>query len=245
VVVGETVYGGFGFYSASMVARVGDIGSVDIRGGISNYLGDVDGSAGTNAGSIAAARYIGSVKAGFIEGDDLAPVRITAGGVIGANDSQAMAIRSIVVEDTMSNADILAGYSVGGSPLNPDVQIGAVAVGVFPNNSESGNLYGTNIVAGAVAGPDGIFGTFDDALIDAEGASAGTLSRILSINIAGAHYSQNRGFVAEEVRSIVLQGEPEAQLTPGARNDFFTFDVHSGAGTNVSELRVETPRVIS
>ncbi len=84
------IYGGAGYYSGSIVALEGDIRSVEVEQSIANFSFD-GAESGTNAASIAAARNIGSVKAAFIEGTDFAPVRITAGGTIGASSSQAMA----------------------------------------------------------------------------------------------------------------------------------------------------------
>ena len=101
--------------SAAIVAESGDIQSVKITGVLQS-------GSGFNSGSIAAARNIGTVDVGEIEGQfsgcSGGTVNITAGGVLLPKSSaQALAIRSVTVHGNISFANILAGYDINGNAV--------------------------------------------------------------------------------------------------------------------------------
>ena len=96
--------------------------------------------------------------------------------------------------------------------MNADASIGAVSVGR--------NWIASNLVAGASAGTDGLFGTDDDALISGDNP---IIAKIASIVIKGtatgtAGGTDHFGFVAEEIGAF-KSGRAKLTLTRGASND--------------------------
>jgi hypothetical protein len=99
------------------------------------------------------------------EGDGFQNVAlITAGGVLSPNnDSQAIAIKKLIIDDVTVLANILAGYDLDADPFNADASIGSVTVGV---RNGKGSWTASDLVAGVDTGADRKFGTGDDVLID-------------------------------------------------------------------------------
>ena len=232
--VGGNVTAGNGFYSASLLSQTTDIARVIIEGTLSNS----NSQAGYHAASISAQRFLGSVELGAIDGDSEGTIYITAGGVVGATGKSAVAIDRLIVTGSVRYAQILAGYDANEFGFNPDAQIKLIQVG----SSESETvLFETDIVAGISHGGDFRFGTFDDQVIEAEGSTERTLSTIHRLEIAGAVTARGRGIVAEEVKFISVNGEPELQLQKGPRNDFFLLAGDTFSGMRVSELPPNIP----
>ena len=112
----------------------------------------------------------------------------------------------------VTGAQILAGYDRTGAAANADASIGNVFIG--------GNWMASDLIAGASAGNDGLFGTEDDALI-----SGGNpiVAKIASILINGAATgtetdADHFGFVAGQIAAFKAGGLKLA-LNPGPGND--------------------------
>ena len=169
------------------------------------------------SGTIRSETTIGSVRIhGSVIGNaDVAAIIAAPGDTTGA------AIRSWRIDGDVKFAEILGGYRVDGTVATPrgvaknaDARIGTVRVG--------GDLLSTSIIAGAVAGADGVFGTTDDFSIGGAGTinTAGAVSKIANIIIGGNVLAGGRssGIEAQFVRSVSVHGTAFA-LTPGAGND--------------------------
>ncbi|MDB6150470.1 MAG: repeat-associated core domain protein, partial [Chthoniobacter sp.] len=226
----QSLFGGNGTNSGGINAL--SIASVKITG----ILG---GGLGANSGFIAANTTVGIVEASsIVGGDSVARPRIVAGD----------AIKTVTVADSISNADIIAGFysDIFGSNSNPDALIGKVTIGT----TGAGSMSGTNIVAGATTGTpatesdDGFFGTSDDAPIFREGSKSAT-SKIASVIIKGAvtGTAENRedhfGIVARTVGSIKVGGSA-MPLKPGPFNDNLPVGAE-GTDLSVRELGVNPP----
>jgi predicted polyphosphate/ATP-dependent NAD kinase len=115
------------------------------------------------------------------------------------------------------------------------VQIGTIEVG-----DEGANLPGiwsaVDVVAGFDNSETGIFGDGNEQLL-ASAASTKLLSKISTIIIHGSIFgSGTHGIDAELVSSITVNDVAESQLTPGARNDFFSLTADTTGETRVNEL---------
>ncbi len=236
IVVGKSVIGGTGNDSGGILANetIGRITiEGDIQGGNSgtsqalvrsgfikaaqmtsitvngNLIAGTDGGSGTIAasGAILALGEIGSLNiAGSVEGNTGFSALISAGS-----------FKSITLATTegasVRFAEILAGYrdvvtadSQGkilgsarfGTASNPGAQIGKVVIG--------GNIEATDIVAGALPGTDGRFGSLDDL---PQSNSNPLLSRIASVVVKGVVVptaSRAYGVVAQRIDSIEVAG---------------------------------------
>ena len=132
-----------------------------------------------------------------------------------------MAIGNIIVNNTVTAADILAGYDIDGVPINPDAQIFRVRIGTTAT-LDSDVLDSTNIVAGMTAGISGEFGDGDDAVISSSTNARGIISKIASVILNGTIVdgspSASFGIVAQEVIAISIDGTP-VPLRSGPGND--------------------------
>jgi hypothetical protein len=255
VIVGGSVVGGSGQFSADIFAEMGRLGPVTIRGDLRGGGGDRSGSVvalsggpiagvtvggsvtgiGTAATGVLSDGQIGSVRiAGNLAGPTASGVRISAQGLPGPGltAATALAIRSVSVGGRVENARILAGYDTNGIASNPDVQVGPVTVG--------GDWAASSLVAGVAAGGDGLFGTADDAAIG--GGVATIHSKIAGVTVKGQAYgtfagSNHFGFVAQEVVKFSVGGVA-LPLKPGASNDVApnTFDVGITGDLTVREV---------
>jgi hypothetical protein len=174
---------------------------------------------------------IGHVKIrGDLRGSAGEPSAITARGDAQRGSArEAIAIRAIRVGGSLDHAEILAGYAVDGAAVNGDVRIGRILVG--------GNWSGSDLVAGSVAGDDGLFGTEDDALIPDENT---IVSRIASVLIKGEvlateDANDHFGIVAAQI-SAARNGERTIGLEPGPGNDI---NVRAGAADDVRIMEIE------
>jgi hypothetical protein len=221
VTIGGSLVGGSGDSSGTILSSV-STGKVSIAGDLLAGTGGDAGGIGSNH-DIAAVSIGGSIREGTIRvGGKLGPVMVK-GSIIGTNSkpvvlSAATSIASLRVGRRVEFANILAGYDINGIPVSGDAQIGAVSVG--------GDWIASNLVCGATAGADGVFGTADDAEIPGETTS--TAATIASIRIQGTvlgtfatvNATDHYGFVAEEIGSLSIGGVTFA-LEAGPSNDAF------------------------
>ncbi len=122
-------------------------------------------------------------------------------------------------------AKVLAGYDIFGTARNADAQIGPVIVGL--------DWIATDLVAGAVSGSDGKFGTIDDARMPGTNGVNGfkdvaTLSsKITSVTIGGQAFGTSAsgdqfGIVAQSNGSFKLKGSLTVfPMLAGNGNDSF------------------------
>jgi hypothetical protein len=173
-----------------------------------------------------AAETFGAIKALNVD-----HVTLLAEGVSSPTSvAQALAIKSLTIGGTVHDSHVLAGYDNHGDAVNADVTVGAVKV--------AGQWIASDLVAGAEAGMDGIFGTADDALI----AGGNTIvSKIASIKIAGAAIGtmsdtmDGFGFVAEQIGSFGM-GKSKLPLHAGAHNDMSPLLIGVTGDVRVREL---------
>lgn len=202
-------------------ARIGDItigGSFIGLGG----TGKIGGARGLGATKIG-----GSVLGGVLDGGDGSVGAITIGGdlvgtgldtirawgqLTGPAKGPDFAIKSLTVKGGIENAFIAAGLS--DTDRNADAAIGAVAIGHA--------WIGSNLIAGAASGGDGIFGTTDDTkLTGGTRDQTAIYSQIARITIKGqalgtpAH-GDHFGIVAEQIGSAKV-GAVKLKFTKGPR----------------------------
>jgi hypothetical protein len=166
---------------------------------------------------------------GRLIGNTTNRVVISASGPANPVAANVVAIRSLTVFGRVERADILAGY-IGTGALGGGFQIGAVTVG--------GDWIGSNLVAGAMAGPDGQFGTPDDVVSDP--VPAGIVARIASVTIDGQVLgtvggSDHFGFVSQQVGSFRVNGI-SLPLHPGLGNDLTGLPVGPTGDVTVREV---------
>lgn len=260
--IGGSVTGGVGNFSGHV--RAGSFKNVFIKGSISGadgegsggltaYQSDIgtlqldgslEGGAGIMAGHIGAARNLGTLTIGSIDGTASGRAHITAGGVLSPkSEAAALALRTLNVGNSVSYADIFAGYDIDGAPKNPDAQIGTVEVGMA--NGSTGDWFASNLVAGAVTGKDaasdGEFGTSDDSPISFVGENPKIISKIANVIIHGdvlgdstGTVSTHFGFVAAQLTKMSVLGSPIV-LSPGPATDFLDLS------NNTSIFELGTP----
>ena len=213
---------GIGAAGGSLLVGYGDRSGSILAGGNLAAVTIADllqGGVGTGSGFVASGATLGSFQARWVSGGgDFSRPRISATDKITA----------VTIEDSVFNADILAGYGTGGltEEQNPDAQIGTVKIGALSSvgEVEIGRMEGTNIVAGLGAGSDGMFGTADDHLIlGADNASI--FSRIASVIITGSVYDTGNsgdrfGIVAQNLAALKIGGVA-IPLQSGALNDAY------------------------
>ncbi|MEO8350474.1 MAG: hypothetical protein ABI680_02015 [Chthoniobacteraceae bacterium] len=107
---------------------------------------------------------------------------------------------------------ILVGYNEAGLPVNADVQTGRAKV--------RGDWTASDLIVGATAGLDGLFGTDDDVLISGGGSIVAKLAKVvIKGRITGTmDGADSFGVVAEEIGAAKLENRTQA-LVSGARND--------------------------
>ncbi len=195
--VGENLLAGGGDRSG-FIAGEHNVASVTIGG---NFEAQDTATVGSGAGNIGAGSTLGPVDVGRISGTN-SPFRpgISAGDMI----------KSVTVHDSISFADIVAGY-VNGAPTNSAAQIGTVTIGT---DSGSGNMTGTDIVAGF---------RLDSFFTPISGSGNG-FSKIASVIVKGAVVStgiESLSFeiAAQNLVALSIGGVAIKTLHPGANND--------------------------
>ena len=255
VTIGGSLLGGSGFGSGQISAAF-DIAALtidnDLVGGSANGSSTLENSGLIIAGRIGTLTISGSLIAGTDNTsgtfrnngairvtDDIANLTIK-GNLVGNLTNKALitargqsipagttdlAIGKLTVNGRVEFAQVLAGVNSADTPVavNADAQIGPVIV--------KGDWIASDLVAGAVAGGDGKFGTTDDAKISGSGAKDVTtvFSKIVSINIGGqafgtfASSTDHFGFVAENIGSFKVKGGTTtfALVTGNGNDDFF------------------------
>ena len=234
IVIRGSLLGGAGD-DTGMIRSTGGIGFIQIDGGIIGAAGQNSGAiisdgslgmlivggsvqsgGGAESGSVRVGEKIGSILVrGSLLGNSAQPVLLSAGGVLptGAGDDAVDLGRVRVFGDVMF-AQVMAGYRPSAGAINGDAQIGRIVV--------DGNWVASTAVAGATAGPDGLFGTVDDA-IQFPHADA-IIASIATIRIAGnargtkGSTTDHFGFVAEEIGEVMI-GRKISKLLPGRSND--------------------------
>lgn len=175
----------------SVTATAGDVGSVSVRGNVTN-------SSIVSAGAVRVVKVFGELVSDDIE----APTVISALSTVNPRSSAKSAgINQLTVKGDVRNARILIGYDTDGNGLNADASVGRVSVG--------GNWEASSIAAGILdTGLDG-FGQNDSLIPD--GVPDNILARITSIVIRGSatgspepgdHY----GIVAQQIGSLKIAG---------------------------------------
>ena len=145
---------------------------------------------------------------------------ISARGQFTPPATSDIAIAKLTVNGRVEFGRIWAGVNSSETPENADAQIGSVVIG--------GDWISSDMVAGAVAGVDGFYGTADDAKISGVGVKdvAGVSSKISSVVIGGlvhgtpASALDHFGFVAENIGSFKVKGGTTIYtLVSGNSND--------------------------
>jgi hypothetical protein len=201
------------------------IGTMTIGG---SMIAGTDNTSGTFSenGAISVTNDIGTATIrGSLIGNATHSVVIMARGQRVPTATTDLAIGQMTVNGRVEFSRILAGYDVFGTPRNADAQIGPVIVGH--------DWIASDLVAGAVAGADGRFGTQDDAKMPGVNGINGfkdvaTLSsRITSVTIGGQAFGtpasgDNFGIVAQNVGSFRVKGGLTTfPLLTGNGNDSF------------------------
>jgi hypothetical protein len=195
-----------------------DIGAIAIKGGMLDSTIRSDGK-------------IGAIKiGGDLAGATTSAATISARGILAPTSTgKALAIAALSIGGSIDHAQILAGYDRSGAAVNADASIGPVRV--------AHNWTASDLIAGAAAGSDALFGTDDDALI-ARGNPI--VAKIASIVIKGTAAgtdigSDHFGFVSEEIGAF-KSGGTKLTLTPGPSNDLTGIPIASGANLTVREV---------
>jgi hypothetical protein len=251
VVLGDLI-GGAGDFSGAIVAT-DKIGNVLIKGtmfgGTGDYSGSIVSSNNASIGNVTVGSILGGASAangifsdgtlgrvkvtGSVSGSEAFAATISAKGTMDPGKAtKAMAIKGLAVGGSVRFANVLAGYSTGGSAANADVQIGPVSVG--------GNWIASNIAAGILGIAAGGFETANPSPI--LGGSGDVISKIASIAIKGAAFGtiaagDHFGFVAEEIGKLRI-GATTFPLERGAHNDTAGFAIGPSHDLIVREVSV-------
>ena len=199
----NSILGGGGDGSGFVAAR-GDLASVKISSSLAG--GEGDGSAFVAAGDPLKTFEAGTVSGG----SESSRPRISAGKSLG----------SVTINESASEADLLAGYNLDGVGMVAGAQIGTVKIGT---GTGPGNAAGVNIVAGILAGSDGLFGTFDDVVIAGSTEVRSAYAKIVSVIVKGAVSAgslSSYGILAPNLLSLKIAGSALG-LKSGALNDFY------------------------
>jgi len=221
VVIGGNLDGSAGGSAAGLLSASGGIGRVVIKG---NVIGGAEQSGITVGGKL------GSVKIGadLRSADPAHPVTISALGDLAAmKPKQAVAIAELIVNGSVAEAEVLAGYQRDGTPFNPDASIGRIEV--------AGNWSASNVAAGVADVTRDGFGR-NDALI-ARDTTPGLFARIGSVVIDGAATGSDRatsdyfGITAQQIGRViagvarpVFTAGPDEILIDAVNGDFRVVD---------------------
>lgn len=226
VEIGRNIIGGAGVHSGGILAG-GDIGNLIVGGMLQS-------GSGAGSGSIRAGENIGLILVReSIIGNDENSVLISATGALPAGVfGGAASLGELRVLRNARFVTVLAGYNPAAEPVNGDAQIERISVG--------GNWIASTAVAGAIAGPDGLFGTSDDAIRFPHVSSV--TAKIASIHISGkargttTPTTDHFGFVAEEIGELKIGGKA-VHLMSGSSNDNDPTTPSLALGTD-SDLRI-------
>jgi hypothetical protein len=172
----------------------------------------------TKSGSIRAQDDLGPITVqGSLVGNSTNPVIISARGEAKPTGREDIAIRSLTVNQDVTYALVLGGYDVNGKGVNADAQVGDVLV--------NGDWQASSLATGVAPGPDGFFGTDDNAKLSGSGVKddPAVISTIRSVTIGGqvsgsGSETDHYGFVAEWVVAFKMGGV-DIPLMDGPHND--------------------------
>jgi hypothetical protein len=121
----------------------------------------------------------GRLRSGVI-GGNLEGAALSVLGLLNpAKFGDAIAIGSLAIGGNVADSRILAGYDRAGAGANADASVGRISVG--------GDWQASDLSAGIAPGPDGFFGTDDDALIPGGNALLASIaSVVIKRNVTGA-----------------------------------------------------------
>ncbi len=192
-------------------SKLTSLGALTVKAGIDGATVQLTGAVGAVkiGGSARDFRLFAGTQIGAVKiGGDLESGFFFAGGILNPTAKQAVAIKSVSIGGDIVNGHIVAGWSDFSSPVNADVQVGAVKV--------KGDWITSRLLAGVTQGTDNSFGTADDALIG--GGGNATIAKIASLTIGGQAYgstdSRTYGIVAQQIGALKV-GKAKAALTSG------------------------------
>jgi hypothetical protein len=157
------------------------------------------------------------------------PVILSARGALVATPGFDVAIQSLTIHGSVTDALIQAGYNTKGQAADADAQIGNIVV--------DHDWVSSIVAVGTGPGSDNLYGTADDAELSGV-TNTSTLSKIASIQIGGTvkgtvaggdHY----GFIADEIDALSVAGS-SISLHSGPHND----DVPLGSTADVDVREV-------
>ncbi len=203
-------------YSGAIEAGVAD--TITVGGSL---IAGTDTTTGTyqNNGAILILEDVFTVTLGGILGNATNKARLFTGGQGSPTGTVDLALGTLNITGRVEYAQILAGYDSDMIGFNADAQIGNVTVG--------GDWIASDLVAGASAGADGLFGTPDDVKLSGAGVKdvANVFSKIGSLTIGG-HFigtpaaGDYFGIVAQSVGSLKVS-DTVISLLAGNSNDHF------------------------
>ncbi len=154
------------------------------------------------------------------------------GDTTSAGAAAGKVIKKLIVNGSVANSQILAGYSPLGLSENGAATIGTVKI--------KGDWVASDLVAGVDAGADGAFGTVDDFGTGAPFALSSKIARIVVKGLVegtpgadGDHF----GFVTAEIGSFKAGGI-EQLLIEGPNNDLSGLDLGTDADVTVREMAI-------
>ncbi|MDB6172845.1 MAG: hypothetical protein JWL59_2156 [Chthoniobacteraceae bacterium] len=226
IVVNGDIKGGNSTVNKTLIRsgfiKAAQISSVTVGG---DLVAGTDGT-GVNAGRLAASGAIlvsggiGSLTiAGSVTGNEGFSALISADSFksitlathAGASVKFAEILAGYRDAFTVDSSGKLLGVARLGVALNSGAQIGKVLIG--------GTIEATDIVAGAVPGADGRFGTLDDG---PKNASSPLLSRIASVIVKGSVTPTQSayGIVAQRIDSVTVENNTQVIPQPGPQLAF-------------------------
>ena len=234
--VGGSIIGGAGFDSGSIFCNGGNIGKVtvtqNLTGGNSTsssdfYTGYIeatgkiasvfiggDVTAGNNTGG--GTLLSGSIRAGTTIGSVQINGSLLGTSTLNAVISAGSKISTILIGQSVNQAQILAGYTTSSnaadtSPTNGAGQLGKLTV--------SGNWTASSVMAGTEVGTDTLPGTPDDTSIPGKGAGKGSIGSITIVGqVAGSVASGDHfGFISNKITAFTSNGT-KALLTKNKDN---------------------------
>ncbi len=197
---------------ASLVSTIaGDVGSIhadEVTGTIA-LKGGIKVVEGIHDSALHIAGALSRIEVGLGMTNSMLTIR----GHLQPTDSlDARALGSADFGSSLVLSRILVGYDDAGLPVNADVQTGRAKV--------RGDWTASDLIVGATAGPDALFGTDDDVLIPGGGSIVARMAKVvIKGRITGTMDSADSfGVVAEEIVAAKLENRTQV-LVSGARND--------------------------
>jgi hypothetical protein len=184
----------------------GNLGKMTLTGSL--LAGNSNTPTDANLGAIRAGGTIGSmVIGGSIQGNDTMQALITAKGSTAITGAKNLAISTLSISGSVTQASILAGYDTTGTTVNGDggtlggsAQIGTVTV--------AGDWRASSLASGTTTGADGTWGSPTNALLPKANPTlvASIAKIVINGTISGLPGPQN-GFVAEHFTSFSAGGD--------------------------------------